>query len=193
MTSWFSITFVSKNFVDFIATHIACPSPCPISECSLDGRTRMQSSEHADRGNRCARKLGCDVLSDGGKTEDVDVQHLTGAPHRFEILAAEAPQAEIQTFSGRGLLDDIGVTFELVADCGSNEIGAVRVEPFADHQVDVTEIDIAEIDRDFFAVGGLWPELANIAGHDVLPSYFHLFGWYMDGKASCQDQPSGQA
>src|SRR5262245_49227080 len=125
----------------------------------------MQRPQHADRANSGASKLGRDVLVDAGKAQDVYVQHLTGAPHSFEILAAEVPQTKIQTASGRGLLRYIRMTFELVADCGSNEIGTVGVKPFPHHQVDVTEIDIAEIDRDFFAVSGFWPEFADIAGH----------------------------
>jgi len=88
----------------------------------------MQSSQHGDRGNCGASKLGRDVLGDTGKAQNIDVQHLTGSPRRFEILAAVVPQTEVQTFSGRGLFDDVCVTLELVADCRSNEIGTVRVE-----------------------------------------------------------------
>jgi hypothetical protein len=38
------------------------------------------------------------------------------------------------------------VPFELVADCGSNEIGPVRVEALLNHQIDVAQVDVAEID-----------------------------------------------
>jgi hypothetical protein len=61
------------------------------------------------------------------------MQHLTASPRRFEIVAAVVPQTKVQTFSGRGLLDYVCVTFELVADSRSNEIGSVRVEPFLHH------------------------------------------------------------
>ena len=53
----------------------------------------------------------------------------------------EVAQAEIQTFSGCGLLDHVCVTLELVADGRSNEIRAVRIETFPYHQVDVPQID----------------------------------------------------
>src|ERR1700753_1600037 len=106
------------------------PSAYPVGECGLHGGTCVQSPEHADGGYCGASKLGCDVLGDSGKAQDIDVQHLTGAAQRFEILAAEAAQTEIQPFSGCGLPDHIRMTFELVTDCRSNEIGAVRVEPF---------------------------------------------------------------
>ena len=68
-----------------------------------------------------------------GKAQNIDVQHLTGSPHRFEILAAVVPQTEVQTFRAVDCFDDVCVTFELVADCRSNEVGTVRVEPFLNH------------------------------------------------------------
>jgi hypothetical protein len=76
----------------------------------------MQSTQHGDRGDRGAGKVGRDVLRDTGQPQNIDVQHLTGSPRPFEILAAVIPQAEVQTLSSRGLLDDVYVTFELVAD-----------------------------------------------------------------------------
>jgi len=54
------------------------------------------------------------------------------------------------------------VTFELVPDRRPDEIGTVRVEPFLNHEIDVTQVDIPQIDRDFFGVGGLRPEFADI-------------------------------
>ncbi len=105
------------------------------------------------------------------------MQHLAGSARRFEIVAAVVPQTEIQTFSDRGLLDHVRVTFELVADCGSDEIGTVRVEPFLDHKIDVTKVDITKIDRDFFGVCGLWSEFVNIAGHD----FYHPCNICVDG------------
>ena len=93
----------------------------------------MQSAQHGDRGYRRASKLGRDVLGDTSKAQNVDVQHLAGPPRRFKILAAVVPQTEVQTFSGRGLLDHVCVAFELVADCGSNQIGTVRLKSFLHH------------------------------------------------------------
>ena len=55
----------------------------------------------------------------------MDMQHFSSATRRFQIFAAVVPQAEVQTLADRGLLDDVGVAFELIADCGSNEIGPV--------------------------------------------------------------------
>ena len=46
-------------------------------------------------------RLGRDVLGDGRQAQNIDVQHLAGALRRFEILAAEIPQPEVQALSGR--------------------------------------------------------------------------------------------
>jgi hypothetical protein len=67
-------------------------------------------------------------LLDAGKTEDIDVQHLAGLPRRFEIGAGIVPQTEVQAFARRGLLDHVGVTLQLIADCRSDEVSAVRIE-----------------------------------------------------------------
>ena len=141
----------------------------------------MQGSQHGDGGNGGARKLGRDVLGDAGKAEDIDVQHLAGSPRRFKILAAVVPQTEVQTFAGRGLLDNVGVTFELVPDRRSDEISAVRIEPFLHHQIDMTKVDITKIDRDFFGVGGLRPQFVDIARPSSFtihtPSVWMVYGW----------------
>ncbi len=152
----------------------------------------LQSAQYGNRGNCGASKLGRNVVGDTDKAQNINVQHLTGLPDRFQILAAVVPQPKVQTFSGRGLFDDVHVTFELVADCGSNEIRAVRVEPFLHHQVDVTKIDITEIDRDFLGVRGLWPQCVDIARH-----HHHPFNICRDGIwmcfVACQGPPGQTA
>jgi hypothetical protein len=77
------------------------------------------------------------------------------------------------------LPDHVGVAFELIADCGPNEIGSVRVEAVVYHQVDLAEVDVAEIDRNLLAVTGPWSDLVHIFGHN-LPSIRHPSGWHMD-------------
>src|SRR5215208_6040939 len=139
----------------------------------------MQCAQHRDRGNGGASKLGRDILRDAGKAQNIDVQHLAGALHRFEIVAAVVSQSEVQTFPGRRLPYDVGMTFELIPDRRTDEIGTVRVEPFLNHQIDVTKIDKAKIDRDFFCFGRLGSKFPYIA-HRKAPSNNHLVGRYMD-------------
>ena len=85
-------------------------SPNPVNESSLDFRAGVQRSQHNDRGNRGAGKLGGHITGNAGKSQHVDVECLPGCAHRFEILTAVVPQTELQAFSGYGLLDDVGVS-----------------------------------------------------------------------------------
>ena len=89
----------------------------------------------------------------------MDFQHFSGSTRSFEIFATVMPQSEVQTLPDCRPLHHVGVAFELTADCRPNEIGPVRIETFLHHEVDLPEVDIAEIDRDLLAVGGLWAEL----------------------------------
>jgi hypothetical protein len=57
------------------------------------------------------------------RAKHLDVQHLSGCTHRFEVFSAVVPQTKVQTLSDRGLLEHVSMAFELVADCGPNEIG----------------------------------------------------------------------
>lgn len=143
----------------------------------------MKSPQYRDRADGGTGEIGRDVLSDGREPQNVYVQHFAGAMCGFEIFPAEMSQTKVQAVSGGRLLDDISVTFELVADRRPDEIGPVRIEPFLHHQVDLTEIDIAKVDRDFLGVGHSWARLRHVTGHNVnpiLPSIWMLYGWYMD-------------
>jgi hypothetical protein len=93
----------------------------------------VQGSKHGDRGNGGAGKVGRDVIGDAGKPQNIDLQHFTGPPRRFEILPAVGSQTELQAFSDRGLFDYVRMALKLVTDRRSNEIGAVGVEPVLHH------------------------------------------------------------
>jgi hypothetical protein len=129
----------------------------------------MQGSEHRNRGDGGAGELGGDVLRDAGKAEDVDVQHLAGLLRRFEIRAGIVPQTEVKAFAGRGLLDHVSMAFELIADGCADEIGAVRIKSVLHHEIDVAQVDIAEIDRDLLGFGRFWPQFVDIRAHRFHP------------------------
>ena len=63
-------------------------------------------------------------------------------------------QAEHQRPPCDGLPDHLGVDAQLVADRRADQIGAVGVETFLYQQVDLAQIDDAEIDSDLFSVDG---------------------------------------
>jgi hypothetical protein len=105
-------------------------SPDPVGQSGPDSRAGAQSSQHDDRLDRGAGKLGRDVMGNAGKTQHMDVERLAGCAHSFEILAAVVPQTEVQALAGyRPLHHCVGMSLELVADRGADEVGAVRIEP----------------------------------------------------------------
>src|SRR4029077_5472555 len=99
----------------------------------------------------------------------MDVQHLAGALRRFEILAAVISKPEVQALSGRALPDDLCMALELVPDGGPDENGPVRIEPFLHHEIDVTEIDIAKVDRDLLGIASPGSQFAYIIGQRKHP------------------------
>src|SRR5712671_3835091 len=151
----------------------------PVGESRLDRRTRVQRSQHDNRSDCGASKLRRDIRSDTGEAQHMHVQHLSSYTRRLEVLAVVVPQTQVQIFSHRGLLDHVGVAFELVTYCGSNEIGPVRVKALLYHQIDMTEIDVAEVDRDLLCVTGLCPQLVYIFRHPItihMPSIWMVYG-----------------
>src|SRR4051812_44343559 len=136
-----------------------------IGEGCLDGGAGMQRPQDGERGDGGAGEFGGDVRGDGGEPQDADVEQLPDIKYRFEILAAEVSQAEVDALACHRLADDVGMPFDLVADGGAYEVGAVGVEPLLHQQVDVAEIDIAEIDGDLLAVRHLRSDLGYVAGH----------------------------
>src|SRR5437867_1676392 len=71
-------------------------SPNPVNESTLDFRAGVQRSQHSDRGNRGAGKLGGHITGNTGKSQHMDVECLTDCAHRFEIFTAIVPQTELQ-------------------------------------------------------------------------------------------------
>src|SRR5260370_38744515 len=109
----------------------------------------------------------------------MDVARLPGGPPGFEIVPRVVPQTEFQALSGRGLLDHLGVPFELVANCGTDEIRAVRVEPLLYHQIDTAQVDVAEIHRNLLGIPRLGSQFLHIAGHPGTiqsPSSWMVYG-----------------
>src|SRR5215212_4042641 len=68
------------------------------------------------------------------------------------------------------------MAIELVTDGRSDEVGAVRVEPVLHHQIDMAEINVAEIDRDLLTIRRLGAKLAHIVSHSAHPLTIWLDG-----------------
>ena len=111
---------------------------------------------------------------------DLDVEPATLRLHRLQFCAADAPETEFERAPHDRLLDRVRVGGELVADRGANEVGAIGIEAFAHQEIDMAEIDEAEVDRDLLALarpvsaaGGSPPAIVSI----LLPSAWMVYGW----------------
>ncbi len=57
-------------------------------------------------------------------------------------------QPEHQALASHGLLDDVRVGRQLIADGSTNQVGAIGVEPLLHQQVDLPEVDRPQVDGD---------------------------------------------
>src|SRR3954454_18648616 len=73
------------------------------------------------------------------------------------------PQTEIQTMPSNRLPQRVFVPVELVADRGSDEVGAVGVECLLNEEVYLTKIDVSEVYGDLLAIADLGPQLPYVA------------------------------
>ena len=70
----------------------------------------------------------------------------------LQLVTGERQGAERQGPAGDGLVDRRRPCGELGADRRSDEVGPVRVEALGHQEVDLTEVDRPEVDRDLFAL-----------------------------------------
>ena len=96
------------------------------------------------------------------RPEDPQLHGLPGVPEPLEIAAAEVLGAERQRPAGDRVVHCVGPGLELPPDRRPDEVRAVGVEPLVDEEVDLAEVDEAEVDRDLLALVHL--------GHVVPPS-----------------------
>lgn len=112
----------------------------------------MRRTQDGERGNGGAGEFRGDVLDDGREVQDPNVEHLSGVAHGFEICTAEGSETEIDTLARYGLADDVGMSFDLIADGGSDEVRAIGINAFPDQQIDMAKVSEAEVDRDLLAI-----------------------------------------
>lgn len=145
-----------------ISNGIFGDSGLPLFESGLDGGARTQRAQDLKRGDSAASQFGRDVLGDAGEAEHDDVQALAPSHRLFQVGPGVMAQSEIQVPARHRFFQSVVVAGELIANSGPDEVGAVRIKPFFDQEIDVAEIDKAEIDRDFLAVRKLWAKVAHI-------------------------------
>ena len=95
------------------------------------------------------------------------------------------PKTEIELMACDGFFHCVVVAIELVADGGSDEIGAVRVEALLNQEVHLTEVHVTEVDGDLFAIAHLGSKLAHTA-HFNHPTTIRLDGiWPCSSCCKC--------
>jgi hypothetical protein len=67
--------------------------------------------------------------------------------------------------AGHGLLDRIAMAVKLVANGCPDEIGSVGVEPFLHEKIDLTQVNITEVDRYLLTIARFRSKLADIVAH----------------------------
>ena len=101
-------------------------SPWSVGQGGFHLCTRVQRSQDLDRGNCRAGEFRRDIVGYAGETQHVDLERLPRRADLLQVLAREVPQAKIQGLAGNRLPGRLGMTLELVADCGADEVGAVE-------------------------------------------------------------------
>jgi hypothetical protein len=81
----------------------------------------------------------------------------------------QPPPDQLEVLPHDGLLNRLTVRRKLVPDRRSNEIAAIGIEAVPHQQVDLTKVDVAEIDRDLLGVQGSVAQRCQ-RGHILSPS-----------------------
>jgi hypothetical protein len=93
----------------------------------------------------------------GGTSSQVD-------PKRSQVWSAGVTsEPELKLVAGHGLLDRIAMAVKLVANGCPDEIGSVGVEPFLHEKIDLTQVNITEVDRYLLTIARFKSKLADIA------------------------------
>src|SRR6476620_4072470 len=119
---------------------------------------------------------------------------LPGRSEIFELGAGVLHRTQFQRAPGDGVLHRAGTGFELPPYCRADEIGAVGVEPFADQQVDLTQIHQPQVDGDLFCLLELGHRVhfPSPVRPTVAPSSRMASGWPRDVWASFEGSPCGR-
>lgn len=144
----------------------------------------MQGAKDVKGGDRLPRQLRCDIVGDASKTEHLDVQHLAGRLRGLQVLAAVVAQAEVKLVAVDGFPDGIIVPIELVSNGCPDEVGPVGVEALLHEEIDMSQVDLAQIDRDLLAIRSPWSKFVHVGRHSRPPLAICMDGIWMVGVAS---------
>lgn len=118
------------------------------------GLESAQDSHRFDGGKRQFRRH---IVGNAGQANDLDLESLPRRHRRLEIGAAVVLQANRERLAGHRLPDCFGMQRKLVSKRRSDEVGTVRIEAFLDQQIDVAEIDHADVDGHLLGLASALP------------------------------------
>lgn len=119
---------------------------------ALDPIAGVQRAEYDDRFDRFQRQGRRYIVGDARQAQHLYLQPLAARARSFQILARIVVNSEHQRAPAHRLPQCLGVRCDLIAYRGADQIGPVRVKTFAHQKIDMSEIDVAEIDRDLFGI-----------------------------------------
>ena len=129
---------------------------------------RPKRSENLDSINRRQREFGRDVLGDGGQAENAQLHHGPRCSELLEVATAVVLAAERQLAPGHGSVHRARPTLKLAPDRRAYEIRPIREEALVHEEIDLTQIDQPDVDRDLLALITI-----SLASRDC-PAVFHL-------------------
>ena len=93
-------------------------------------------------------------------------------------------QAQVELVSLDGFPDGVVMPIKLVSNGCPDEVGPVGVEALLDEEIDMAEVNIAEVDRDLFAIGSLRSKFVYVGRHSRHPITICMDGKWMAHVAS---------
>jgi hypothetical protein len=121
------------------------------------GGAGVESAKDDNGLNGGAGELRCYVIGDSRQADDLDIEHLASGLRTLQICATEVLETEQQRSTDNRPLDDVGVNGQLVADSGSYQVGSIGIEPLLYQQIDLPQIDHAEVDRELLRLANAGP------------------------------------
>ena len=131
----------------------------------------MQGTQHVDRLDGRQRQLRADVVGNRCQAEHTNLQLLPAGLLGAQVLGAEVVKAEYEHLARYRLLHNLGMGVELIANGCANEVASVAVKALGHQQIELAQVNEAEVERDLLGVGrpglaaqggGRWPLHASI-------------------------------
>ena len=138
-----------------------------VGQRRFHGWAGLEGAQDLNGCDGSAGKFRSDVAGDASEAENLDMERCPGIPRRLKVLHCVVRQPELELPARYRLTNCVVLPFELVSNGRADEVSTIGVEAVADHEIHASEIDEAEVDRNFLAVGTRMVEY-KCAGYESL-------------------------